>query len=711
MLLRHDFKILTIIIIWSSFQYFILGKYSFVLFGDELDPVFSHLMGNKFTDCDRCLWYPFAASGTDQLSLGYTPDFDRILVQLLPGWLAYQIRHILQIAAFVIGLFIMGRHTFGLARPGAYFAALVGGHWLSFALLHGSAAGFLPLLILTISWLLKSPDKLARWSITLAACAFYATTTHINFFVGFPFVIMTIWFFVAEKKYRMRDWVILFGLFIFCMLFRTQDIFSLMMNAPLSHRANWQHYNLSFIDALLDGPGRIIAFTFDPRSSFSYVYNVAFNALPLLGPVMLVGIVLRWKGDAHVRLLGLLIACLALAEIFLPIAKYLLYDVIPVIRGFSMNKLWYMSTFAVILGAGVGFQCFYDWARNENRTWRAPIVRKYLYLTPVFVLVLGDIVEKSSFVAYEWVSQGNYVQAYESPDLTELARKINASGNPSRVSSFQIYDSLLHGYGLETAGGTVVLFSKRYSEFWDKMYEPSAGIDPVADTQRKKAGQTMTMGITKSNLDKKDKRNLSERYRLNFLSLANVKYVVSRDQFTDPQLVLANGVEPKKAWSSLSNWDKALINVKGNFTGRTHINIYENQRVLPRFFLSDAYEIAADNADALNRMANKSEEDLKRSVILSENDLPPSFDRLERFSTEGRIKIKSSGTDRIELEIATKEPALLVAGNSYSPFWVCRIDNVVTPIVPAYTTFWAVRLPAGAKNVTFTYEPPYRLIN
>lgn len=711
MRLRQEQKVLALIVIWSSVQFFVLGKYSFALFGDELDSVFSHLMGNKFTDCNRCLWYPFAASGTDQLSLGYTPDFDRILVQLLPGWLAYQIRHVVQIIAAVTGVFIMSRRFFGLTNPGAYFAAFITGHALSFSYLHASAEAFLPLLILTISWLVKAPTISVRWVSALAVCAIYATTTHINFFVGFPFIIITIWFLIVERKYHVRDWLIIFGLCLFCMLFRIQDIYALLINAPLSHRADWQHYNLSFLESLYDGTSRVVKSSFDVRMSFSYVYNIAFDALPFLGPVAFAGIALGWRSDSRILRLGLFTGSLALAEILLPVAKFLLYDYIAAMRGFSMNKLWQMSTFAFVMCAGVGFQFFYTWARSGQNSWQSSTIGKYFWMVPIALITLGDAAQRASFVAYEWVSQGNYVHAYESPVLQNLARKIKESGEPSRVSSYQMYESLLQGYGLETAGGMVVLYSKRYSDFWNKMYEPSVGQDLFADGIRNKAAQIMTMGLTKSDVDKKTTRNLSERYRLNFLSLANVKYIVSRDLFTDSQLKLAKGIQPKEPWSGLGNWEKVKINAKANFTGRTHINVYENKKVLPRFFLAARYDVTTDNDSALDLMAARRESELRDSVIISSNDIPPNFDGLETFSTDGSIKIDSLGADKIELNIDTKGPALLVAGNSYSPYWVARVDNVVTPVLPAYTTFWAIRLPAGANNVTFTYEPPYRILN
>lgn len=708
---RADIVLIALITGWTGLQYFILGKYSLVINGDELNSVFSVLMGTTFSEDIRALWYRFAATGSDQLAFSYTPDFDLFLVKLLPGWLAYQVRHLLMLFASVFGVFVICRAILKMERPGSLFAAFAVGTWLSLGQFYMAAVAFLPLLIVSISFLLRNSKSIGQWSVTLLVAAFYATTAHMNFLVLFPFLVIGVWFLVIDPRTTVRDWIIIFGLFIFIVLLRAQDILALLYNAPYSHRAHWVQSTQTFVEALTPGFNRV-AETFDPKRIFSLHTTFSFQAVPFFAYATILGLCLRWRTNENVRRVGVFIAAVMALEILLPGLKHLFYDLIPPIRGFSINKLWLMATWAIAVGAGIGFQSYHDWLKGLNWSWLTERARKAMVMAPIVFVMFFSGIEKIWFSAYEWLSQGNYVQIYQSPVLEKLARKIHDSGELSRVTMFQMYDSYAQGYGLETPGGMLVLFSKRYSDYWGKMYEPSANIDPLVDQILENYQQTMMLGMT---FDPKlairePEQQLGPRFHLNLLSLANVRYFVSRDKLTDEQFKLTDIGNPDGPWSGLSRKEKIMVSLKANFTGKTQLYVYENTQALPRFFLSKAVTIQQDRLSALNAIANSSIDRLRDSVILAHEDVPQGFDVEERFSDDGSVVIEEYGSDFIKLKVDASAPALLVGTNSYSPYWIARVDGVVTPILPAYTTFWSVRLPKGASYVTFSYEPPYRVL-
>lgn len=701
---KQEYFLLLAIILFSSVQFIFLGKYSLTLNGDELDSVFSVLMGTSFSDDSRSLWYRYAAGGSDQLSIGYTPDFDRLLVEYLPSWLAYQVRHLLQSAAAIIGIYYLSRLVFSIPREGALFASFAAGCFYALANFYMSAVMFLPILLLSIGLLLDNPKNWKLLAFALLSSVLYSTTAHIQFLIGFPFIIIGIWFLTAKPQTSIKSWLIIFAISLPIILLRLQDVAALSFNAEFSHRANWAHYAPPLHEAAMQGIRRVWTYL-NPTNIGSIT---SFNSTIIFSLMAVIGLILHTsKSHSNKRLLWTIVALIA-ADIALPIVKYFLSDIITQIRGFSINKLWTMSSFTIFIAAGLAYQSFFAWATKYSQTFRSRKRQVSFILMPILAIGLLEMIERISYSGYEWLSQGNYVQIYESPILESLAKKIDDSKEPSRVSMFQMYDSYAQGYGLETAGGMLVLFSKRYSDFWNEMSAPSKGVDLFADKVREVASQTMILGSIYTTDDKSAERELNERYRLNFLSLANVRYLISRDKLTDKQLRLVNE-GPEVPWTSLNKTQKALESFKANFTGRTHLYVYENMNALPRFYFAKGFKSAPTSQETLSAISSLSETELKETVFISQNDVQDPKILEQSYSTRGEVHINSYQSDTIELTINVDGPRLLVASNSYSPYWVCRVDGVEVPILPAYTTFWAVQLPANAHKVVFSYEPPYRI--
>ena len=148
-LIRSQRTLMVGLILWLSVQYFVLGPYSLVLFGDEGDSHLSGLLSQPHLDTQFPLWAPFAAAGTDRLALGYSPPMLAVLFNIFPGWLAYAIAHMAMTAGAAVGIFMLCRKCLRLEIPGAFSPP------------YYSQAQFLSLNWLPIPWLLH------RWPYSL----------------------------------------------------------------------------------------------------------------------------------------------------------------------------------------------------------------------------------------------------------------------------------------------------------------------------------------------------------------------------------------------------------------------------------------------------------------------------------------------------------------------------------------------------------------
>jgi len=302
--------------------------------------------------------------------------------------------------------------------------------------------------------------------------------------------------------------------------------------------------------------------------------------------------------------------------------------------------------------------------------------------------------------ARDWVGQGGYTLLFRSPVLRQLADDIRRSGVPTRVASFQMYPNYPNAYGIETAGGYQALTALRYWQFWTRVMAPGTQKFPSATGDLDLGRVMLSPGEHRVQWD------LAELYNANLLSLINVGYVLSRDRLVAPSLKLLQG--PEKPWSALHVGQKVRSNIAGNFTGRTHLYVYENSDVLPRFFLADRLRVLESGGAVLDALAAAGRDDLRRTAFVERAMLPPLLTENVGLSS-GTVSLSLYEADRIRLSLDMKGASVLIVTNSYSPFWRALVDGVETPLFPADHAFWGIYLPRGAKTVELLYDPPYQL--
>ncbi|HPC17767.1 MAG TPA: YfhO family protein [Candidatus Hydrogenedentes bacterium] len=132
------------------------------------------------------------------------------------------------------------------------------------------------------------------------------------------------------------------------------------------------------------------------------------------------------------------------------------------------------------------------------------------------------------------------------------------------------------------------------------------------------------------------------------------------------------------------------------------LEIYKNNRVLPRAFLTDKARIVPDTNDLFAILRDPGF-DPRGEVLLPE---PPDIALPEdRNGSTGTVRIVHYGTTRVEMETDAPGPRVLVLGDAYYPGWTATIDGGPVRILPAYYAFRAVSVPGGRHTVVFQYNP------
>ena len=262
-----------------------------------------------------------------------------------------------------------------------------------------------------------------------------------------------------------------------------------------------------------------------------------------------------------------------------------------------------------------------------------------------------------------------------------------------------MYPNAPHAYGIETADGFQVLHLRRYAEFWTKMVEAGQAKTPPQDRENRTY-------LLVNPAEHRPQWELAELFDPELLALANVRYLISRDRITGPGLISLH--QPERPWSVLSRRAKVEANLRANFTGRTHLYVYEYVHALPRFFLVERLRLLPTGDEVLDAMAAAGRDELAKTAFVEAPGLPSGLTEKPPLGG-GSVRLEHYAGDEIRLSVDLDGAAVLVVTNAYSPYWKADVDGVETPIFPADHAFWGVALPATAHAVVFRYEPPYRL--
>lgn len=125
--------------------------------------------------------------------------------------------------------------------------------------------------------------------------------------------------------------------------------------------------------------------------------------------------------------------------------------------------------------------------------------------------------------------------------------------------------------------------------------------------------------------------------------------------------------------------------------------LFENLTAMPRFFLVHDAVSAGSLAETRRLIANGAV-DLHRTAITDRPvALPAGFG--------GAVQTIDYQPSRLELQVSTEQPALLVLAESYYPGWIASVDGAPADIYRVDIAFRGVSVPAGAHTVRMEFRP------
>ncbi|MFA6318557.1 MAG: DUF6044 family protein, partial [Elusimicrobiota bacterium] len=568
-----------------AIEYVILGPFSFIPILDTADSTlpWTLMLAREGLGERLSLWLPSMACGLDRLSAGIL-DAHWLTwgFTLLPGWLAFQ-------AAILAHLFLSAFFTFriatedlGLSETAGVFAGVYTAFGLALIISYQGAFHLLPFILWSLGRL-SSPDRRAPWAWAAGLGLLYSGFSNVSQTLPFCLPAVIVWLGLFGRGSLPRRMALAA---IFCACASAPHLpvaWALVDNAPRSHRADWappasQDLLAAFSETLLPPlqqlpavlavlAGLAAARRGRKTISRSFILLLLLYALCTAGTALLTAV-----KDAHAARLGFL-------------------------RGFPVGRFAHLAPFLGALCAACGLDL---------------LPRKRLVLWAAAILLAVSSLDLKIRHAETWLFQGSYAANYHSPAIRDLARK--GGPGPFRVATFThgMHPAYAEAYGLETVDGYPNMYPKTYQRFWSKVIEPLTDRDERYRRYFNEWGNRIYFFL-ESVESMPDGIPFQRYYRLDLLSLANMRYLISRHPLLHKDLIPILRQTP---WHDLSRRERLWIRFKENFLGKSYLFIYENRACLPRAFFAPRVKVFDAGEDLLSALGNASSEELRRTAFV-----------------------------------------------------------------------------------------------
>ena len=649
-------------------------------------------------------WSPQAGTGADGRSVlrGIQPLYEGIF-RLAPfWWTAGAVLFIETLCAFM-GTVLLLHRRLGVSFAPAVVAACAFtlvydgvGAQSGFFLISGVGLAGFPLLLLALS----ATGDSRRMAVALAGAAIGAIlgtmTTPVQAFSAIP--IAGFWLLLVEPRVTARHWWALGWCALACVVVNIPAIAALTANAPDSHRTLWPPVSFDRAEETLKWNTRI------EEMRLLIVAHAAPIATGLVA-VCLGG----FRRRGLVALVCLSAAMMLQVLLMVPI-RGLLQVVAPQFSTLQIDRIIVFLPFIAAAAAALGLDHALRWFGARRRRWARGLGTGLAYAGVVALLTLTTY--RAVQVYHEREAHRrygtNYAAMLNQPELRALAAQVQREPL-SRVVTFAEANEQFAGqhagfalaHGLESADGYLTLYSRRYHTFWRWVVRPATELQPALGEYFDEWGHRVYVFNPFAPIP--NPVPAAHAVNLDLLSLANVRYIVTAVALADRRLVPWSGNRGTPTHEV--QWLEAPSGARAK-----RLFVYENTTWLPRFFVAPAHLTFGSTNDLLGAMERATAADLRQTAFIEGSDLPAGV-VLPPASSEpaGEVRVRGYTADRIDLDVEGAPRGILVVANAYQRFWRASVDGQAAPVLPVDLTFQGVPLPAGAKRVVLTYEPPYAI--
>lgn len=678
-LLADPFRLFLLLSLWLSLEYWGAGPFSFVEVHDVGDCVLPRaaLTARQWWEHGLTYWIPAMTGGVDRLANGSTYASPAgVLFLLLPPWLAFGV--VLAIHLFLSTYFTyrLCRDDLGLAHEASLYAGAAAASVRGADVLaHQWGYAAFPLLLWAAKRAADAPG--ARGWLLMAGLGFaYSAASSMATSLPFCLAAMAAWFLFVEGRRSPLFWLKAGALGLAAVVPQLHVTWAMWLNAPWSHRADWARPAASwavFRGFLAEAWGWFLAFK-----------------LPLV--MAAAG---GWSARGRVRRLGGVFALFFGVTFGVAVLRLILLaqaSRLDFLNGFQFQRFQLLAPFfATVLGA-IGV----------NALPSGGAARRWLLTAAVALIAWRSLAAKGAS-ASAWASEGSFTANF----LGGALKHLPVSDQPYRIATLPhgLHPAYANASGVETVDGYNNLYPKTYQRFWERVIEPAGAVRGMGSMVQLLRDWGNRVYLVLDGVPRyPEPVPFDGYYRLNLLSLANMRYVLSLHPLEAPGLVPVRSppAPPRRRWG------QRLLRLKNNFLGRRNAYVYENLGVLPRAFVARRVEPVAGPA-ALWSALNSASVSVLRETVYARASYAAALKPAGAAAKRADARIMLYSPDRIEVDLDVDGGGVLVVTNNFSPFWRAAVDGRPRALFPAYELFWAVPVARGDRRVVFTYEPPYRL--